>query len=100
MVILLGELHSKKGYRSETLFLAVSLADRFLINLAVHQVQVPCLVDLAVTCLLLAAKLNQPLRPKFELMNDLLKKHYDISIAKGNFLRLEKDLLIQLNFEL
>ena len=58
MVILLEELHSKKNYRKETLFLAVSLADRFLINLTVHQIKAPCLVDLAVTCLLIAAKLN------------------------------------------
>lgn len=72
MVILIEELHRKKKYRLETLFLAVSIADRYLINLTVSQKPAPCLVNMAVTCLLLSAKLNQPLRPKFELMNELL----------------------------
>ena len=64
------------------MYLAVSLADRFLINLSVCGLDAPCLVDLAVTCLLVAAKMNQPLRPKFNLMNDLLKSTFDISVDK------------------
>ena len=82
MLILLQTLHAKKKYRQETMYLAVSLADRFLINLSVYGLKAPCLVDLAVTCLLVAAKLNQPLRPKFNLMNDLLKSTFDISVDK------------------
>ena len=82
MLILLQELHSKKKYRQETMYLAVSLADRFLINLSVCGLDAPCLVDLALTCLLVAAKMNQPLRPKFNLMNDLLKSTFDISVDK------------------
>ena len=36
MVILIEELHRKKKYRIETLFLAVSIADRYLIHLTVQ----------------------------------------------------------------
>ena len=58
MVILLEELVRKRNYRIETLFLAVSLADRYLVTLTVAKRPAPCLVNLAVTCLLIAAKLN------------------------------------------
>ena len=72
MVILIESLHSKKGYQEETLFLAVSLADKFLKQLTAEGAQFPYLVNLAFTCLIVAAKLNQFLRPKFSLMNELL----------------------------
>ena len=97
---LIEDLHYKKSYSEETLFIAVGLADRYLINILVQEIDAPCLVDLAVTCLLVAAKLNQHLRPKFDLMNDLLESFYDISVEKQDFIRLEKDLLIKLNFDL
>ena len=33
-------------------------------------------------------------------MRVLLKSHYDINVEKEDFLKLEKDLLVQLNFDL
>ena len=69
---LIESLHYKKGYEEETFFIAVSLADKFLKQLTAEQVQIPSLVNLAFTCLIVAAKLNQFLRPKFSLMNELL----------------------------
>ena len=33
-------------------------------------------------------------------MRDLLKSNYDIIVEKEDFLKLEKDLLVQLNFDL
>ena len=100
MVILIEELHRKKKYRIETLFLAVSIADRYLINLTVSGREAPCLVNLGVTCLLIAAKLTQPLRPKFDLMNNLLKAGYNVSVKKHEFVTLEKDILKSLQFDL
>ena len=100
MVILLEELVRKRRYRRETLFLAVSLADRYLVTLTVSERPAPCLVNLAVTCLLLAAKLNQPLRPKFDLMNRLLQQDYDVTVKTEDFLALEMDILKVLKFDL
>lgn len=97
---LIENLHSKKCYSEETLFIAVGLVDRYLINILILEIDAPCLVDLAVTCLMVAAKLNQHLRPKFDVTNDLLKSLYDISVDKQEFIRLEKDLLVKLNFDL
>ena len=58
MVILIEDLHRHKGYKIDTLMLAVSIADRYLVNLAVEGQKAPCLVTLGVTCLLIGAKLE------------------------------------------
>ena len=58
MVLLIEELHALKRYKIETLYLAVSLADRYLVYIAFSEREPPCLVTLSVTCLLLAAKLE------------------------------------------
>ena len=58
MVMLIEDLALLKEYKPETLFLAVSIADRYLINIAVERKTAPCLITLAVVCILMAAKLN------------------------------------------
>ena len=35
MIALIEDLHRAKGYKEETFFLAVSIADRYLVNLTV-----------------------------------------------------------------
>lgn len=51
MVTLLEALNHEKGYKEETLYLATSLADRFLVNLVIESIQtgaqqseMPCLI--------------------------------------------------------
>ena len=73
MILLIEQLHGIKKYRTETLYMAVSLADRYLVHLAVNTKPAPCLVTLAVTCLLMAAKLEQPMSPSFTRMINILK---------------------------
>ena len=58
MVLTIEELHSIKQYQIETLYLAVSLADKYLVYSAFSEKEPPCLATLAVTCVLLAAKLE------------------------------------------
>ena len=58
MILLVEELYEMKGYKIETLFLAVNLADRYLVYVSFSEAEVPCLIALAVTCVLLAAKLE------------------------------------------
>ena len=66
MVTLLEALNHEKDYKEETLFLAASLADRFLVNLVIQktsaiqtkQARVPCLIQLAIVVTLMAAKLE------------------------------------------
>lgn len=76
MVMLIEELHSIKEYKIETLFQAVSLADRYLVYISVCSNETPCLATLAVTSLLMAAKLEQPISPSFTRMINLLKEKH------------------------
>ena len=58
MVMLIEDLCALKQYKIETLYLAVSIADRYLVNIAVQCKEAPCLITLAVVSLLMAAKLE------------------------------------------
>ena len=58
MILLVEEICRMKKYNDETLYLAISIADRYLVNLAVQKEKSPCLVTLSVTCLLIAAKIE------------------------------------------
>lgn len=58
MVLLLEELNEEEEWNDETLMLAVSIADRYLLNLSREKAVAPCLVTLSVTCLMIAAKIE------------------------------------------
>ena len=72
MVMLIEDLASLKQYKVETLYLAVSIADKYLVNIAVQGNQAPCLITLAVTSLLMGAKIEQPISPSFSRMISLM----------------------------
>lgn len=61
MVTLLESLHQEKQYKEETLYLACSLCDRYLVALARRGAKPPCLIRLAIAATLLSAKLEQPI---------------------------------------
>lgn len=58
MITLLEDLHRLKAYKEDTLYLAASLCDRYLVNLAVKGQPAPCLIKLAIITTLMAAKLE------------------------------------------
>ena len=59
MVIMIEEIIMLKDYKAETYFLAVSLADRYLACCASNpSIEVPSLIMIAITSILLAAKLE------------------------------------------
>lgn len=72
MVRLIEQLCYIKNYKIETTFLAVSIADRHLVSCVVVKKEVPCLIRLAATCMLIAAKLEQPISPSFRVLIKLL----------------------------
>ena len=69
MVILIEQLHELKKYKVETLYTAVSIADRYLINQAVTNNPTPDAVVLAVTAVMLAGKLEQEESPSFNVLS-------------------------------
>ena len=58
MITLIEALNAEKKYKPETLYLAASLCDRYLVNLAIKKVKAPSLIILSVVCTLMAAKLE------------------------------------------
>ena len=58
MIILIDKIAKIKDYKEETFFQAVSLADRYLVHVAVLGRKMPSLMVLGVTTILMAAKLE------------------------------------------
>ena len=90
MVRLIEELAFLKEYKVETIFLAVSLADRYLVIIAVKREKAPCLIHLAVVCLLMAAKLEQPISPNFNRLIHLIREQFNIKLKKQDLVDMEE----------
>lgn len=90
-----------KGYRWETLFLAVNIADRYLALLAVLHSVTPSLIELGVISIMLAAKLNEHLSPSYyniiKIINSQQKKKL---LYRSNLLAIEGKVLRSLSFDL
>ena len=71
MLSLIERLGEIKEYSIDTYFLAVSLLDRFLAKTN-KDGRVTCLGSLAVTCLLIAVKLEEPVSPSYNKMCKML----------------------------
>ena len=100
MVFLMEEINRLKDYKEETLYTAMSIADRFLVYLTVSGQQPPCLIKLAVTTSLMAAKLDQPISPSFKRMTRLVKKEWDIDITIQAIRDLEEQIVKVLDFSM
>ena len=100
MVALLQELHRVKKYHVETLFLACSIADRFLTNLAQKNFCAPNLVQLATVCLLMAAKMTEHINPSFDIMISILPKTLQHMATKNRLIQLEAIIIRTLDFDM
>ena len=101
MVTLLEELNYLKRYKEETFYLALSIADRYLVKVTVAQTAAsPCLITLAVVATLIAAKIEQPLSPSFLRMAHLVKEEWGVDVSKKELIDLEDQVLLNLDFEL
>ena len=78
MIMLIEELHETKEHKPQTLYTAVRIADRYLAMTLDKNRSMPCLVTLAVTCLLLGAKIEEPMGPSVVLMLKLLREKHSI----------------------
>ena len=100
MVALMQELHRIKKYHVETLFLAVSIADRFLSKLARSKFCAPNLVQLATVSLLMAAKMMEHINPCFEIMISILPETLRAMVSRSKLIRLEAIIVRTLDFNL
>lgn len=65
---ILIDLHRKKEYKIETLFLAANIFDRYIHSLGVRNFAKQQIASLSCICMLMAAKLEQPISPNFQRM--------------------------------
>ena len=100
MITLLEDLNNSKAYKEETLYLAASLCDRYLVNVAIINAPNPCLIKLAVVCTLLAAKLEQPIHPSYSRMIKLVADDWNFPIEKKELIDLEMSVIHLLDFDL
>ena len=98
-VTLIEDLNRIKGYREETLFMAQSIGDQYLVHLVVHKQPLPCFGTLSIICNLLSAKLCQNIHPSFDRMIDLAKEIWEVEIQKADLLELEYKIITVLNFD-
>ena len=100
MVLLMEKLHLIKGYRENTLYLAVNIADKYLSTLARKAMPAPDIVTLGVVSLLLAAKMNESMKPNLSNMVILINERIPGKIKLKDLITLEKQILIELEFDL
>jgi len=89
-----------KEYKEETFFLAVSLADRYLVHIAVLGYESPCLLTLGTTTILMAAKLEQPISPSFSRMVRMVDESFGLKVDKQTLIDLEESVIKVLDFSL
>ena len=74
VILLMKHLSEAMLFRTETLYVAVSIMDRYLINLIAKDKKGPCLVTLGVTCLMIAAKLENAKRASYRELAKVLEE--------------------------
>ena len=102
MVQLIEEITLIKGYKELTVYLAVSIADRYLAELAKNGLLAPPIVNLGVVSLLLAVKMNEPIGPNFSNMVHLIssKQSGSQGLRVSDLTSLERHILVTLDFNL
>lgn len=98
MVYLIEEIHSLKGYREQTFYLAVAIADRYLKEVAVRGLSAPKIVPLGMVALLLAAKVNESMIPNFKNMVYLINIRQRNLLSLEDLIGLEREILTRLDF--
>ena len=68
------DLHQKKEYKAETLFVAANILDRYIAMVGVPSFPKNQMVNLATVSILMSAKLEQPISPSFTRMINLLSE--------------------------
>jgi hypothetical protein len=101
-VYLMIELNLKRSYEIDTLFMAVNVMDRYLAMAGHWNVRPEDLDTLACSCLLIAAKLEQPQVPNYQNMiyaYDDLKGQEQSTMTKADIKAMEEKVLVQLGFD-
>ena len=101
MVKLIKELHKGlKFVKLESLYQAVYIADKYLIVTLKEHTSAPCLVKLAVSTLIIAAKLCEEVTVCLSDCSRILRTCFSLKITKQEILEYERQVLRKLSFDL
>ena len=100
MITVIVDVHRLKGYKEETLYIAASLADRYLALLTILEQPCPDLIRLAFVCTLIAAKLEEPIQPSFNRMIRTIQQMWEFETTKEELVALEQHVIKLLDFDL
>ena len=73
-ILLISQLSDAMKYKTETLYVAVSIMDRYLINMISINEKAPCLVTLGVVVLMIAAKLEDAKKVSVRKLSQILEE--------------------------
>lgn len=93
MIKLMERLCDIKGYKEDTLYLSVLLADLYLSKLAKSDKPAPVLVSLGAICVFIAAKLNETPCPSLDLIIDIIRFKQKKPDWKQKLLDLEEKII-------
>jgi len=93
------DLHQKKDYKEETLFIAAAIFDRYINIVGVNNFPKNKIVHLSTIAVLMSAKLEQPISPSFTRMINLLNAEEKKVVTKQSLIDLEADILVRLGFD-
>ena len=71
--------------KAETLYVSVSIMDKYLINLSSLNKKAPCLVSLGVTAIMIAAKLEEAKKCTFKKLSKVMEEQHKIKVDRSAF---------------
>ena len=87
------DLHLKKGYKEETVFMAANILDHYIFSIGVENFHRAKMVNLATVSVLIAAKLEQPISPSFLKMISYLTEAEQAQVDKDSLIDLEAKII-------
>lgn len=87
------ELQLFRDYKTETMFMAVAIFDRYIFQATMGNakaIEEKEMNEFVCTCLLLAAKFEQPMKPDFYNMVYAIKELKGVQIQKHKLIQLEQ----------
>lgn len=81
------------------MFVAANIFDRYLAEIDASMFDEIKIVIIVTTCMLIAAKLEQPIAPSFEKMVSLLAEPEKKHITRQKIIDLEASILVTLGFD-
>ena len=100
MVELIEQLTIGRSGQRDILFIAISIADRYLAMLTVYEEPAPSLIELGMVSVLIASKFVTNRNPNLSQLIDTVNGWNIKEIWKADLLQLEVDVLTSLDFNL